>query len=129
MAAGTKKNLLTIIKKSNDMHTQSSPNSTSSLNLVAMEPLRANAMVNVTENAADELKNFFQRFHLPGLDELLRKLTSQTGKRNFLVFKNNKYINVQTENIAFFFIKFESPMIMCFDRQEYFVNYSLEQIK
>jgi hypothetical protein len=36
---------------------------------------------------------------------------------------------VLTENIAFFYIKYESAMIMCFDRQEYFVNYSLDQIQ
>ena len=34
-----------------------------------------------------------------------------------------------TENIAFFYIKYESPVIMSFDKQEYFVNYSLEQIQ
>jgi len=53
----------------------------------------------------------------------------RVGKRNFLVFKNNKYINVLTENIAFFYVKYESSIIVCFDLQEYFVNYSLEQIQ
>jgi DNA-binding LytR/AlgR family response regulator len=38
-------------------------------------------------------------------------------------------MNVLTENIAFFYIKYESAVIMCFDKQEYFVNYSLEQIQ
>ena len=45
------------------------------------------------------------------------------------MFKNNKYINVLTDNIAFFYINYESSVIMCFDKQEYFVNYSLEQIQ
>ncbi len=53
----------------------------------------------------------------------------QVGKRNFLVLNNNKYINVLTENIAFFYIKYESSIIVCFDKQEFFVNYSLEQIQ
>jgi DNA-binding LytR/AlgR family response regulator len=111
------------------MQTQSSANEIGSAKLVAMEPLRVNDIVNLIGNKADEFKNFFQQFHLSGLEELLTKLTSQTGKKNFLVFKNNKYVSVQTENIAFFYIKYESPMIMCFDKQEYFVNYSLEQIQ
>src|SRR3982750_615106 len=36
---------------------------------------------------------------------------------------------VPTESIAFFYIKYQSPVIMCFDRQEYSVNYSLEQMQ
>lgn len=58
-----------------------------------------------------------------------RPMTDFLGKKSFLVFKNNKYLTVPTENIALFYIKYESAMIMCFDRQEYFVNYSLDQIK
>ena len=77
----------------------------------------------------DELKNFFQQYHLPDLDELLTKLAGRVGKKSFLVFKNNKYVNVLTENIAFFYVKHESSIISCFDNQEYFVNHSLEQIQ
>src|SRR5258705_7530622 len=77
----------------------------------------------------DEYKNLFQQLRLPWLNDLLTRLTTQDGKKSFLVFKNNKYVNVPTENIAFFYIKYESPMISCFDKQEYFVNYSLEQIQ
>jgi two-component system, LytTR family, response regulator LytT len=76
-----------------------------------------------------DLKNFFQHNSLPILTDLLGRLAKPAGKKSFLVFKNNKYINVHTENIAFFLIKYESPMIMCFDKEEYFVNYSLEQIQ
>ncbi len=77
----------------------------------------------------EDLTNIFQQIRLSNLDDLLAKLTATAGKKSFLVFKNNKYINVLTENIAFFYIKYESAMIMCFDKQEYFVNYSLDQIQ
>ena len=62
-------------------------------------------------------------------DELFMKLTTPTGKKSFLVFKHNKYITVPTEKIAFFYVKYESSIMVCFDRQEYAVNYSLEQIQ
>ena len=65
----------------------------------------------------------------PDLDDLLTRLAAPPGKNNFLVLKNNKYINVLTENIAFFYVKYASSAIVCFDKQEYFVNYSLEQIQ
>ena len=76
-----------------------------------------------------DIKNFFQQGSLSKLADLLNRLPSLTGKKNFLVFRNNKYINVPTENIAFFYIKYESPVIICFDKQEYFVNYSLDQVQ
>jgi two-component system, LytTR family, response regulator LytT len=36
---------------------------------------------------------------------------------------------VLTENIALFYVRYESSVIRCFDNQEYFVNHSLEQIQ
>ena len=51
------------------------------------------------------------------------------SKKSFLVFKHNKYIMVPTETIAFFYIKFGATMIVTFDKQEYSVHYTLEQIQ
>ena len=82
-----------------------------------------------TLNMSDELEKILQQVRIPGLDDLLVKLASSVGKKSFLVFRDNKYFNVATENIAFFYVRFSSASIMCFDQQEYFVNYSLEQIQ
>ena len=76
-----------------------------------------------------DLKNLFQQHNLSNLADLLARLATPAGKKSFLVYKNNKYFNVLTENIAFFYVKYESPVIMCFNKEEYFVNYSLEQIQ
>jgi hypothetical protein len=65
----------------------------------------------------------------PDLNDPIKKLTAPAGKKSFLVFKQNKYLIVPTESIALFYIKYESSVIGCFDGQEYFVNYSLEQIQ
>jgi len=90
-----------------------------------MKPLgNANAFEKI-----EDLKNFFQKIRFLNLDDLLEKLTMSAGKKSFLVFKNNKYVNVRTENIALFYVEHESSVIMCFDKQEYFVNHSLEQIQ
>ena len=43
---------------------------------------------------------------------LLTRLRVPEGKKNFLVFRDNKYINVPTEKIAFFHVKYESSAIM-----------------
>ncbi len=68
----------------------------------------------------------YQQFNM---DVLLSKLTVPVGKNSFLVFKHNKYVTVPTENIAFFYVKYESSTIMCFDGQEFFLNHSLDQIQ
>ena len=80
-------------------------------------------------NNTDELRKILHHFRLPNLDELIANLGTHAGKKNFLVFKHNKYINIPTENIAFFYVRYESSVIMCFDKQEYFAKYSLEQIQ
>jgi len=92
-------------------------------------PIEASEATVSAGNINGELKDFFQRFRFLGLDDLLAKLATATGKKSFLVFRNNKYVNVLTESIAYFYIRYESTMIMCFDKQEYFVNYSLDQIQ
>jgi len=80
-------------------------------------------------NNTDELRKIFQQFRLPNLDEFITNLATPAGKKSFLVFKHNKYISIPTESIAFFYVRYESSVIMCFDRQEYFAKYSLEQIQ
>lgn len=50
-------------------------------------------------------------------------------KKSFLVIKRNKYITVPTENIFLFYVKYESTIIVSFDRQEYPVSYSLERVQ
>jgi len=79
---------------------------------------------------AGELKNFFQRNkkNLPDFDYLLTRTGEHIGKSSFLVFKNNKYLTVQTEKIAYFFIKNETPTIMTFEKGEYQITQSLEEV-
>lgn len=52
-----------------------------------------------------------------------------TGKKSFLVFKRNKYTTIATETIAYFYIKHETTILVSFDKQEYFVSYSLDQLQ
>src|SRR5688572_30472289 len=59
----------------------------------------------------------------------LPRAASIAGKKSFLVFKHNKYLTIPTESIAFFQIKYDCQVFVCFDKQEYSVNYSLEQIQ
>lgn len=76
----------------------------------------------------DGLQNFFQQKVVPDLGSLIDKLKTPLGKESFLVFKNQKYTTVATENIAFFYIRNETTTIMCFDKQEFSLSQPLDQI-
>jgi two-component system, LytTR family, response regulator LytT len=76
----------------------------------------------------DSLKNFFQQKIVPDFGDLLSKLGGPSGKTSFLVFKNQKYTTIQTDNIAFFYIRNDSTSIMCFDKQEFAINQPLDQV-
>jgi DNA-binding LytR/AlgR family response regulator len=54
---------------------------------------------------------------------------SHTGKKSFLVFNRNKYLVVPTDSIAFFYIRFDATVFVTFDKREYSVNYSLEEVQ
>lgn len=77
----------------------------------------------------DNFKNFFQQNAQPDLEVLLKKIGADEGKKSFLVFKNNKYTTVQTEQIAFFYIHNDSVTIMTFQEQEYTLSQSMDQIQ
>lgn len=79
---------------------------------------------------AGELKNFFQRNKkmMPDFEYLLTRNGENKGKSSFLVFKNNKYQTVLTENIALFCIKNETPTIITFDKAEYQITQSLDEV-
>ncbi len=77
----------------------------------------------------DIVRQFCQQNNQGFGNDLLSGLLSRPDKKSFLVFKHNKYSSVPTENIAFIHIKHESPVIVCFDQQEYPLNHSLDQIQ
>jgi DNA-binding LytR/AlgR family response regulator len=77
----------------------------------------------------ENFKNFFQQNTRPDLDGLLKKIGLDEGKKSFLVFKNNKYTTVQTDQIAFIYIRNESVTIMTFQQQEYAIDQSLDQVQ
>ena len=61
--------------------------------------------------------------------ELLPNFETPFNKKSFLVFKHNKYLTVSIEKIAFFYVKYDSSTIACFDGQEFFLQHSLDQIQ
>lgn len=77
----------------------------------------------------ENFKNFFQQNARPDLDGLLKKIGLEEGKKSFLVFRNNKYTTIQTDVIAYFYIKYESSTIMTFKGEEYPVTQSLDQVQ
>lgn len=76
----------------------------------------------------EKFKSFFQQHAAAEVDELMAKIGGTDGKKSFLVFKNNKYITISTDVIAFFYIRNDAATIMTYDQQEYAIIPSLDQI-
>lgn len=77
----------------------------------------------------ENFKNFFQQHTQPDLDGLLKRIGLDEGKKSFLVFKNSKYTTIQTDQIAFIYIRNDSSSIMTFQEQEYTISQSLDQVQ
>ncbi|WP_343746236.1 LytTR family DNA-binding domain-containing protein [Chitinophaga sp.] len=77
----------------------------------------------------DNFRNFFQQHSGGNLEDLIRKISVDEGKKSFLVFKNNKYLTVQTDQIAYIYIKYTSPSIVTFKGEEYTISQSLDQVQ
>lgn len=77
----------------------------------------------------ENFKNFFQQHSGNNLQELIRKISADEGKKSFLVFSNNKYQTIQTDQIAYIYIKYTSPVIITFSGDEYMISQSLDQVQ
>ncbi|MFS4429684.1 LytR/AlgR family response regulator transcription factor [Chryseobacterium sp. S90] len=78
----------------------------------------------------DELKKFFQKNDLPDLELLIQKINqpASTGKSNFLVFKNQKYTTIPTEDIAYFYIHNEMTHLVTFGKEQFSLSQPLGQV-
>jgi DNA-binding LytR/AlgR family response regulator len=76
----------------------------------------------------DELKKFFQKSDLPDLELLIQKINQPAGKSNFLVFKNQKYTTIPTEDIAYFYIHNEITHLVTFGKEQFSLTQPLGQV-
>lgn len=77
----------------------------------------------------DNFRNFFQKTAENNLVELIQKISGEDNKKkSFLVFKNNKYTTVKTEEIAFIYINYTSPTMVTFKNEHFDVSQSLDQL-
>lgn len=74
-------------------------------------------------------RGYFPSTSQESLYEILKKNTLYEGKKSFLVFRNNKYVTIQTDFIAFIYIKNSATTIMTFQGQEYVIAHSLELLQ
>jgi two-component system response regulator LytT len=69
------------------------------------------------------------RFFAPDISELLARIAPPAGgKKSFLVFKDQKYLTIATDRVAFFYIRHGSTTICTFEQQDYEIPQSLDQV-
>ncbi|REC50279.1 LytR/AlgR family response regulator transcription factor [Chryseobacterium pennipullorum] len=76
----------------------------------------------------DELKKFFRKHDLPDLELLIRKINPPSGKSSFLVFKNQKYATIPTEEVAYFYIQNEMTHLVTFTKEQFPLTQPLGQV-
>ncbi|MDR2275304.1 MAG: LytTR family transcriptional regulator, partial [Sphingobacterium sp.] len=77
----------------------------------------------------DNFKNFFQKTSANDLVDMISRINHQESKKtSFLVFKNNKYLTVRTDDIAYIYINYTSPSLVTFKGEQYDVNQSLDHL-
>ena len=83
-----------------------------------------------TFEKVNKFQSFFQnpKNDLLNIEALLSRISVPVEKKSFLVFKNNRYITIASENIAFFYIRNEIPTIVTFDQKEYGITQSLDEV-
>ena len=86
--------------------------------------------VQIAFNKIENLKNYFQPHSMlkNDFEQMLTDLKYNRGKTNFLIYINNKYVNVPTEKIAYFYSQFGGTFLVTFDQKEYAISPSLDEI-
>lgn len=93
-----------------------------------LKPFSETDLKNAFEKV-DNFKNFFQKTTENNLVELIQKISGEDNKKkSFLVFKNNKYMTVKTEDIAFIYINYTSPTMVTFKGEHFDFSQSLDQL-
>lgn len=90
-----------------------------------LKPFSADSLQSAFEKVA-LLKNFFQVNEQASLK--INKLLDPAGKTGFLVFKNNKYSTIQTNDIACFYIRDEITTLVTVTSEEYGISQSLDEL-
>jgi len=77
----------------------------------------------------NNFKNFFQQHNTSTLDDLIKRISIDEGKKSFLVFNDNKYITVPTDQIAFIYVRHEISTVVTLQQQVYTLSQSLDQVQ
>jgi two-component system, LytTR family, response regulator LytT len=77
----------------------------------------------------DNFKTFFQQHTQPDMSALLKMIGVDDGKKSFLVFQNNKYVTIATEDIAFIHIANDTTTLVTFREKTYTITQSLDQVQ
>jgi two-component system response regulator LytT len=93
-----------------------------------LKPFSQEELQNAFEKV-ENFKNFFQQNAQPDLSALIKMMGGDEGKKSFLVFQNNKYVTVSTEDIAFIYITNDTTTLVTFREKTYTIPQSLDQVQ
>ncbi|WP_336828534.1 LytTR family DNA-binding domain-containing protein [Sphingobacterium multivorum] len=93
-----------------------------------LKPFSEDDLKNAFEKVHN-FKNIFQKASANDLNDIISRINDQESKKtSFLVFKNNKYLTVKTDDIAYIYINYTSPSLVTFKGEQYDMNQSLDHL-
>ncbi len=93
-----------------------------------LKPFSEDDLKNAFEKVHN-FKNIFQKASANDLNDIISRIGDQERKKtSFLVFKNNKYLTVKTDDIAYIYINYTSPSLVTFKGEQYDMNQSLDHL-
>jgi two-component system, LytTR family, response regulator LytT len=93
-----------------------------------LKPFSEDDLKNAFEKVHN-FKNIFQKASANDLNNIISRIGDQERKKtSFLVFKNNKYLTVKTDDIAYIYINYTSPSLVTFKGEQYDMNQSLDHL-
>lgn len=93
-----------------------------------LKPFSEDDLKNAFEKVHN-FKNIFQKASANDLNDIISRIGDQERKKtSFLVFKNNKYLTVKTDDIAYIYINYTYPSLVTFKGEQYDMNQSLDHL-
>ena len=93
-----------------------------------LKPFSEDDLKNAFEKVHN-FKNIFQKASANDLNDIISRINHhESRKTSFLDIKNNKYLTVKTEDIAYIYINYTSPSLVTFKGEQYDMNQSLDHL-
>ncbi len=93
-----------------------------------LKPFNKNDIKSALSKVENLKKYFHESISAQAISKILKSLTNNDGKQNFLIYSRNAYVNIPTSSIAYFYKSITGINLVTDDKVVHCVNESLDEI-